>query len=204
MPVVGLARVCAIDRRARQCWVRDTKLKLKCSKTRVPTFTRYLLGFVTILPPTVTPHIYEDMSALWTVILDRVPEFLLNTSHKPLLHQLEVDKASDRCRAVACMLEAARPQNYVGQPRLDSIRALLFRNVTTLSVSIARKFAVDVRRGMVFDYVRGKTGLTLPAANCPPYVHRQRTIESWDAMQNDFFLGGRRSKSGQTCWTRIR
>ena len=98
------------------------------------------------------------------MILDRLPDFLLDASHKPLLRQLDIDRASDRCRAVACMLEAARPQNYVGQARLDSIRALLFRNVVTLSVSIARKFAVDVRRGMVFDYVRSKTGLNLPAA----------------------------------------
>ena len=129
------------------------------------------------------------MSALWTVILDRVPELLLSTSRKPVLYQLDIDKASDNCRTVACMLEAARPQNYVGQARLDSIRALLFRNVATLTVSIARKFAVDVRRGMVFDYVRNKTGIKLPGAHAPPYVHRQRAIESWDAMQNDFFFG---------------
>ena len=132
------------------------------------------------------------------MILDRVPAFLLNTSHKPLLYQLDIDKASDRCRAVACMLEAARPQNYVGQAQLDSIRALLFRNVGTLSVRIARKFVVDVRRGMVFDYVRNKTGINLPPANSPPYVRRQRAIEIRDAMRNDFSLGGRRWRNGQT------
>ena len=123
------------------------------------------------------------------MILDRVPEFLLDTSHKPVLYQLDIDKASESCRAVACMLEAARPQNYVGQARLDSVRALLFRNVTTLTVSIARKFAVDVRRGMVFDYVRNKTGIKLPGAHAPPYVRRQCAIEGWGAMQNDFFFG---------------
>jgi hypothetical protein len=129
------------------------------------------------------------MSALWTIILDRVPDLLLNTTRKPLLHQLDIDKASDSCRTVASLLEVARPQNYVGQARLDSIRAQLFRDVVTLSVSIARKFAVDVRRGMVFDYVRNKTGANIPGAHAPPYVHRQRAIESWDAMQNDFFFG---------------
>ena len=189
MPVVGLARACAIDRRARQCWARDTNAQRKRSKTHALTFTHYLLGFVTISPPTATPPIYKDMSALWTVILDRVPELLLSTSRKPQHYQRDLDQASARCRTVACMLEAARPQNYVGQARLDSIRALLFRNVVTLSVSIARKFAVDVRRGMVFDYVRNKTGIKLPGAHAPPYVHRQRAIESWDAMQNDFFFG---------------
>ena len=129
------------------------------------------------------------MAVLWTILLDRLPELLLGTTHKPLLYQIDIDRASDRCRAVAALLQAARPQNVVGQARLDSIRALLFRNVATLAVSVARKFAVDVRRGMVFDYCRSKTGLNLPAAHFPPYVHRQRAIESWDAMQNDFFFG---------------
>ena len=129
------------------------------------------------------------MAALWTIVLDRVPDLLLNTSHKALLYQAEIDEANSRCCTVASLLEAARPQNYVGQARLDSIRAQLFRNAVTLSVSIARKFAVDVRRGMVFDYVRSKTKVNVPGANAPPYVYRQRAIESWNAMQNDFFFG---------------
>ena len=152
----------------------------------------YLACYVTISPPTVTPPTNKDMTALWTVILDRVPELLLNTKHKPLIHQKEIDKATDCCSAVVALLQAARPQNIVGQARLDSIRALLFRNVATLTVSIARKFAVDVRRGMVFDFVRSKTGLNIPGAHTPPYVHRQRAIETGKAVDNDFSLDGRK------------
>ena len=149
----------------------------------------YLVDYVTISPPTVTPPINKDMTALWTVILDRVPELLLNAVHKPLIRQQDIDEASVCCQTVVALLQAARPQNIVGQARLDSIRALLFRNVATLTVSIARKFAVDVRRGMVFDYVRNKTGLNIPGAHAPPYAHRQRAIENGKAVDNDFFFG---------------
>ena len=105
---------------------------------------------------------------LWTILLTQLPPFLLHKHHTPLNAQEEIDYATAQTSAVIEMLQAAPPQKYVGQLRAEQLRASLFRNVITLTTSIARMYNVSLRRGMVFDYVRKKTGAPIPAALNPP------------------------------------
>ena len=128
-----------------------------------------------------------NWAELWTVLLTQLPKFLLNTRHAPLNTQEEIEYATAQSSAVMGMLQVAHPQNFVGQWRLDQLRASLFRNVVTLTTSVARMYNVSLRRGMVFDYVRNKTKAPIPAALHPPYVHVQRAIETWNAVQDDFY-----------------
>ena len=124
---------------------------------------------------------------LWTVLLTQLPSFFLHAQHLPLNTQDEIDYATAQTSAVVEMLQAAPSRKYVGQLRAEQLRAALFRNVITLTTSVARMYNVSLRRGMVFDYVRNKTGAPIPAALNPPYVHVQRAIETWNAVQDDFF-----------------
>ena len=124
---------------------------------------------------------------LWAVLLTQLPSFFLHSQPLPLNTQEEIDYATAQTSAVVEMLQAAPSRKYVGQLRAEQLRAALFRNVITLTTSIARMYNVSLRRGMVFDYVRKKTSAPIPAALNPPYVHVQRAIETWNAVQDAFY-----------------
>ena len=123
--------------------------------------------------------------SLWSVLLRELPDYLL-LSHQPrYMLRGEANWQAEGNETVAHMLEAAPAHLHLGQTGAHALRAALFRSVALTATVVARRALIQWRTGQVFDLARREVPFF--ARHChEPYVQRERAVETWGCMQDDF------------------